>query len=149
MRRAGGAASPAPARRHDAALARIGAPAPGTALVLEGPASRFAALGAASGRRAAGRAVVAAIAAAIAAALGPPPAIRLRDGRRLDAGRARVMGILNVTPDSFSDGGRFSTPRPLRTRAADGAAGADILDVGGESTRPGAEPVTAGGEPAA
>src|ERR1700733_8503133 len=56
----------------------------------------------------------------------------------------RVMGIVNVTPDSFSDGGTF-----LRADAAIAharellAEGADILDVGGESTRPGAEPVSA------
>jgi len=57
-------------------------------------------------------------------------------------GRPALMGIVNVTPDSFSDGGDFLDPaaavahgRALR------AAGADILDVGGESTRPGAEPV--------
>jgi len=54
----------------------------------------------------------------------------------------RIMGIVNVTPDSFSDGGRFAD----RTAAVDHARkliaeGADILDIGGESTRPGAEPV--------
>lgn len=54
------------------------------------------------------------------------------------------MAILNVTPDSFSDGGRFSTPQA----AVDAALrmmdeGADLIDVGGESTRPGAEPVSA------
>ena len=57
----------------------------------------------------------------------------------------RIMGILNVTPDSFSDGGRFLD---ARAAVAHGLAliaeGADILDVGGESTRPGAEPVAAG-----
>jgi len=53
------------------------------------------------------------------------------------------MGILNVTPDSFSDGGRYSTPdaavEHVRSMAA---AGADIIDIGGESTRPGAAPVS-------
>ncbi len=50
-----------------------------------------------------------------------------------------VMGILNVTPDSFSDGGRYlSTARALEHALAMIAAGADIVDVGGESTRPGA-----------
>ena len=53
-----------------------------------------------------------------------------------------VMGVVNVTPDSFSDGGRFSTPAGA---VAHGrwlaAAGAGIVDVGGESTRPGADPV--------
>lgn len=54
------------------------------------------------------------------------------------------MGIVNVTPDSFSDGGRFFDHRAALDHArALIAAGADILDIGGESTRPGAEPVPA------
>lgn len=54
-----------------------------------------------------------------------------------------VMGILNVTPDSFSDGGRFRSRDAAVSHArALVAAGCDILDVGGESTRPGAEPVS-------
>jgi len=60
----------------------------------------------------------------------------------LTAGRVRIMGILNVTPDSFSDGGRFVTEEAVLAQvAAMVAAGADIIDVGGESTRPFAEPV--------
>lgn len=56
----------------------------------------------------------------------------------------RVMGILNVTPDSFSDGGRFAGPAAaIAAGLALRDAGADIVDVGGESTRPGAEPVPA------
>lgn len=58
--------------------------------------------------------------------------------------RVRVMGVLNVTPDSFSDGGRFvDADRAIERARALVARGADIVDVGGESTRPGAEPVTA------
>jgi len=58
--------------------------------------------------------------------------------------QTRVMGILNVTPDSFSDGGDFSDPSAAVARALEMAAqGADIIDIGGESTRPGAEPVPA------
>jgi len=58
--------------------------------------------------------------------------------------RPAVMGILNVTPDSFSDGGRFLDPDAAVVHGvALVAAGADLLDVGGESTRPGAEPVAA------
>ncbi len=54
----------------------------------------------------------------------------------------RVMGVLNVTPDSFSDGGRFAAPDTALAQARRLIAdGADILDVGGESTRPGAAPV--------
>jgi len=53
-----------------------------------------------------------------------------------------VMGILNVTPDSFSDGGRFADPAAQRAQAeAMLATGAALIDVGGESTRPGAQPV--------
>lgn len=68
-------------------------------------------------------------------------------GRTLDLTRAQVMGILNVTPDSFSDGGRLyesqrlSIERALEQAARMVAEGATLIDVGGESTRPGAEPV--------
>src|SRR5690349_831026 len=56
----------------------------------------------------------------------------------------RVMGIVNVTPDSFSDGGLFLDPGvAIAHGRALGEEGADILDVGGESTRPGAEAVGA------
>jgi dihydropteroate synthase len=59
----------------------------------------------------------------------------------------KVMGVLNVTPDSFSDGGRFAAPGAALEQARRLIAeGADILDVGGESTRPGAEPVDAAAE---
>jgi len=54
----------------------------------------------------------------------------------------RIMGVLNVTPDSFSDGGRWlGRDAALRHAEAMAAAGADIIDIGGESTRPGAEAV--------
>ena len=57
------------------------------------------------------------------------------------------MGVLNVTPDSFSDGGLFASPQAAAARVqALIAAGADIVDVGGESTRPGATPVEAAEE---
>ncbi len=68
-------------------------------------------------------------------------------GHLLDLGHTRVMGVLNVTPDSFSDGGRFTDAEAAVARgmlmAEEGAA---LIDVGGESTRPGATPVTAGQE---
>ncbi|WP_024296706.1 dihydropteroate synthase [Methylomicrobium lacus] len=55
-----------------------------------------------------------------------------------------IMGILNVTPDSFSDGGKYSTVKAAVTQAEKMLAdGADIIDIGGESTRPGSEPVPA------
>ena len=63
--------------------------------------------------------------------------------------RCVVMGIVNVTPDSFSDGGRFLDPNRAIDHGLDLAAqGADILDVGGESTRPGAARVSAAEEAA-
>jgi len=53
------------------------------------------------------------------------------------------MGILNVTPDSFSDGGKFFQTEAAVKRAWDLVAqGADLIDLGGESTRPGSEPVS-------
>ncbi|CAG1001983.1 dihydropteroate synthase [Burkholderiales bacterium] len=69
----------------------------------------------------------------------------LRCGTRtLDFARPRVMGILNVTPDSFSDGGRFhDVARALDHARSMLDEGADIVDVGGESTRPGAAAVDA------
>ncbi|MEN0106399.1 MAG: dihydropteroate synthase [Pseudomonas sp.] len=69
---------------------------------------------------------------------------RLPCGSRfLDLSRPHVMGILNVTPDSFSDGGRFSrVDLALQHAAAMVAAGATLIDVGGESTRPGARAVS-------
>ncbi len=62
----------------------------------------------------------------------------------ISTGKTRIMGVLNVTPDSFSDGGRFmdtaTAVAHARTMVAEGA---HIIDVGGESTRPGASPVSA------
>lgn len=58
--------------------------------------------------------------------------------------KTRIMGIINVTPDSFSDGGTFFDPTDAVEQGMQlAAAGADCLDVGGESTRPGADPVSA------
>ncbi|CAH0538737.1 dihydropteroate synthase [Vibrio marisflavi] len=62
--------------------------------------------------------------------------------KQLDLSRPQVMGILNVTPDSFSDGGQFNTlARALDQADKMIAAGASIIDIGGESTRPGAPDV--------
>jgi dihydropteroate synthase len=75
--------------------------------------------------------------------------IPLPDGRELTLSRPLVMGVLNVTPDSFSDGGRY---RSIETAVEHAlrmeADGADIIDVGGESTRPGAEQVASAEEQA-
>lgn len=67
---------------------------------------------------------------------------RIRDKDHDLTSRGMVMGIVNVTPDSFSDGGRFlDTGRAVEHALRLVSEGADILDIGGESTRPGAEPV--------
>jgi dihydropteroate synthase len=64
-------------------------------------------------------------------------------GRTLDMGQCHVMGVLNVTPDSFSDGGRFDRPQQALAHARQMVEdGASFIDVGGESTRPGAKPVS-------
>lgn len=65
-----------------------------------------------------------------------------RQPRKYPAAVAQVMGVLNVTPDSFSDGGRFfDYERAIAHGEQLIAEGADVVDIGGESTRPGAEPV--------
>jgi dihydropteroate synthase len=75
--------------------------------------------------------------------LTPPVVLRCAD-RTLDLSQPVVMGVVNVTPDSFSDGGRFFS---VEAAVAHGVRlaeeGAALIDVGGESTRPGAEPVGA------
>lgn len=74
---------------------------------------------------------------------GDRPVWRIR-GRTIHLGRPVVVGILNVTPDSFSDGGAYLDPSLAAERAhALAADGADLIDIGGESTRPGARAVSA------
>ncbi len=72
-----------------------------------------------------------------------PRSWQLAHGMKLELGPvSRIMGILNATPDSFSDGGKFDTVRKAIDQAAQMIEeGADIIDVGGESTKPGADPV--------
>jgi dihydropteroate synthase len=73
--------------------------------------------------------------------------LSLPDQRSINFDRPLVMGILNVTPDSFSDGGKFAVFESAVAQAEKLLAeGADILDIGGESSRPGAEPVSADDE---
>ncbi|CAN5517074.1 dihydropteroate synthase [soil metagenome] len=72
------------------------------------------------------------------------PAVWEIPGAALSLERPLLLGILNITPDSFSDGGRFLDPRVALERALRlREEGADLLDIGGESTRPGAPPVDA------
>ncbi len=78
-------------------------------------------------------------------AVSAPAALRWQCGRMsLDLGRPLIMGILNVTPDSFADGGRYLEPAAALDHALELIEeGADIIDVGGESTRPGSLAVEA------
>ena len=80
--------------------------------------------------------------------IAPRPAMPLPGlDRSLSFARPLLMGVLNVTPDSFSDGGRHAMPDQAVAHAeAMIEAGADIIDIGGESTRPGASPVWEGEE---
>ena len=69
------------------------------------------------------------------------PSLLMR-GRRLALDRPMVMGVLNVTPDSFSDGGRYLDPDAAMKHALEMVdEGADLIDIGAESSRPGAQPV--------
>lgn len=69
--------------------------------------------------------------------------LKLKDRRLVFGNRTLIMGILNVTPDSFSDGGRFLSPETAAARARQMVEeGADIIDIGGESTRPDSELVS-------
>src|SRR5690242_14616405 len=72
------------------------------------------------------------------------PTWKIGNGESLSLDGPRILGILNVTPDSFSDGGRHAVTDDA-VRHADRLIeeGADVIDIGGESTRPGAEPVDA------
>ena len=74
----------------------------------------------------------------------------LDNGRSLELGpSAQIMGVLNVTPDSFSDGGRYAqTDAALAQARRMVEEGASVVDVGGESTRPGGEAVSSAEEQA-
>ena len=68
---------------------------------------------------------------------------RFRDGFFLLGSRTYIMGIINATPDSFSDGGENLSPESaLNTAIEMEKQGADILDIGGQSTRPGSTPIS-------
>ena len=73
--------------------------------------------------------------------------LKLRSGTLLLGKRTLIMGVLNITPDSFSDGGKFfSLKRAIAGALAMERAGADILDIGAESTRPGSAGISAAEE---
>ncbi|HVL19868.1 MAG TPA: dihydropteroate synthase [Amaricoccus sp.] len=119
-------------------MPRSGGPRPGGALPLAGGPLWFAEVAYHAPGRAPELQPAAELPAAVRAALTGPRAPVA--GVSLD--RPRIMGILNVTPDSFSDGGEhFAFGDAVARARAMLAEGAEILDIGGESTRPGAEPV--------
>jgi dihydropteroate synthase len=133
----------APGRAHDPRLRLLGVPEPGRALALEPGGRGFGPLLRALRRGEPG--LAAEMAQALAAFTAPPSfALPAATQGALPLGRRTVlMGILNVTPDSFSDGGRFARPRAAVRQALRMAEeGADLIDVGGESTRPGSHPVS-------
>src|SRR5579884_190206 len=114
------------------------------------PAARaqHAALAAALAADPAHAALGQAIAAALAHQYGPPPPpTRVGTATWAWGQRTYVMGILNLTPDSFSGDGLPDVAAAVAQARAFAAAGADLLDVGGESTRPGAPPLPADQEP--
>ena len=75
---------------------------------------------------------------------------RLKERELLLGDRTLVLGVLNVTPDSFSDGGDYADPDRAFARAIElEDQGADILDIGAESTRPGSQRISEGGRVAA
>jgi dihydropteroate synthase len=124
-------------------LPRSGGPRPDAALALAGGPLWFAEVAEHRRGRAPRLLPVSALPRDLAASLSAPrPPVC---GLTID--RPRLMGVLNVTPDSFSDGGlHFRLPAALARARAMTDAGADILDIGGESTRPGADPVPAAEE---
>ena len=64
-------------------------------------------------------------------------------GNLLNENRTLIMGVLNITPDSFSDGGKYFSQKSAFDRATQIIEeGKDIIDIGGESSRPGAEPIS-------
>jgi dihydropteroate synthase len=77
-----------------------------------------------------------------------PYVLKLRDGREIKlGGRTIIIGVLNITPDSFSDGGQNLDPARATARALEmESQGADIIEIGGESTRPSAAALSAGEE---
>jgi dihydropteroate synthase len=150
---AGGPARLALARVPKAeAIAEAVAAARGVSSWVEGrlvvtavPARLIDAAGRVGGARLAGL-VGGVVEPAVAAWLGAPPDLDTPAGTLPTSRRPVVVGVLNVTPDSFSDGGEHLDDHPDSAVAAGralAAAGADVIDVGGESTRPGATPVDA------
>lgn len=83
------------------------------------------------------------IAAALANYDSPPPPLKIGKKEFRFGKRTYIMGILNVTPDSFSDGGKYRTPgEAVETAKKMAAEGADIIDIGGQSSRPGSAEIT-------
>ena len=128
---AGGAAQIAPGRRGR-----------GSVVLLQGGGAAFHAFFEKARRHEAARQAAAETRDVLMRATTRPRVLALARGRLALGSRTLVMGILNVTPDSFSDGGRHFDRRAAVERALEMAReGAGLIDIGGESTRPGARPV--------
>jgi len=130
----------------DAAVARgtVACSVPSTDVILIGSLKKIRQLGQRLGHQPFGLPALALELERLLSALDLPPTVLLGRSCRLELDRPRIMGILNVTPDSFSDGGRFrSLDSALSQGLAMAAEGADLIDVGGESTRPGSRDVSA------
>jgi dihydropteroate synthase len=128
---AGGAAQMAPGRHGR-----------GSVVLLQGGGAAFHAFFGKARRNEAARQAAAETRDVLMRATTRPRVLALARGRLALGSRTLVMGILNVTPDSFSDGGRHFDRRAAVERALEMAReGAGLIDIGGESTRPGARPV--------
>jgi dihydropteroate synthase len=131
MTGAGGCAQAAPDRRGR-----------GSIVILQGDGLHYHAFFEKALRREASRAAALEVRDVLVRASTWPRALALQRGRLPLGQRTLLMGILNVTPDSFSDGGLYLDPPRAVDRALEMAReGADLIDIGGESTRPGAKPV--------
>jgi dihydropteroate synthase len=113
-----------------------------TVVLLQGDGRQFHDFLEGAARNAATRAAAAEVREVLLRSSTRPRVLALARGRLTFGGRTLVMGVLNVTPDSFSDGGRHDERRAAIERALQMAReGAALVDIGGESTRPGAKPV--------
>lgn len=129
----------------DAAVARgtVGCAIPATDVILIGSLKKLRQLCERLGHQPFGLPELATDLTRLLSSLDAPPLVLRGRSCCLQLDRPRIMGVLNVTPDSFSDGGRFrSLDSGLRQGAALAAEGADLIDIGGESTRPGAPEVS-------
>lgn len=124
-------------------VSRPGASGEAADVLFGGPQNMPSLLNAAAASRPQLLPVAEALEKALCLGTGAPPALVMGQTTWPLPNRTRVMGILNITPDSFSDGGLYcQSDRALARAEAMLAEGADLIDVGGQSSRPGSQPVT-------